>query len=194
MTPLKDTTASGPAVTARLDVDVSRAGGAWEGDAEEIATRVAQVVFEHHADFENEDAGGVAGLNILLADDAFVQTLNRKFRGRDTPTNVLSFPHGPGQTERLLGAARPLGDIALACETLGSEAKTQGKTFNDHLAHLVVHGVLHLLGYDHEIEAEALAMEACERAILARLGIADPYEEKVSRDEGVDQGTREGGQ
>ena len=122
--------------------------------------------------------GGITELSVLLADDAFVQTLNRKFRGKDKPTNVLSFPHGAGQADVLVEEARPLGDIALAHETLQREAKAQAKAFNDHLAHLVAHGVLHLLGYDHETEAEATEMEARERTILSRFNIADPYEER----------------
>lgn len=112
---------------------------------------------------------GAAGeVSLLLADDAAVRALNRDFRGKDRPTNVLSFP--PGE-----GARGFLGDIALAAETVLTEAKNQGKTPEHHAAHLAVHGFLHLLGYDHEIESEAEAMEARERAILAELGIADPY-------------------
>jgi len=116
--------------------------------------------------------GTVAGaVTILLADDATVRDLNARFRGKDRPTNVLSFPAAP-----MPGVARePLGDIVLAYGTCASEAEAQTKSLADHLRHLVVHGVLHLLGRDHENDAEAEAMEAEEREILAGLGVADPY-------------------
>ena len=113
--------------------------------------------------------GAVEGeVVVLLTDDAVVQDLNARFRGKDSPTNVLSFPAAEG-----VGDA--LGDIALASGVCRAEALAQGKTLADHLSHLVVHGVLHLLGRDHEEDAEAEAMEAEERTILASLGVADPY-------------------
>ena len=105
---------------------------------------------------------------ILLTDDAAVQDLNGRFRDRDRPTNVLSFPAAES-------AAPHLGDLVLAFGVCAAEAEAQGKTLSDHLSHLTVHGVLHLLGRDHEAEAEAEAMEAEERTILASLGVADPY-------------------
>jgi probable rRNA maturation factor len=106
-------------------------------------------------------------LTLALADDGRVRALNARDRGKDKPTNVLSYPSG----ERDF-----LGDVVLARQTVWREAKSQGKTVADHLAHLVVHGTLHLLGYDHETsEADAERMEALERRILAKLGIADPY-------------------
>lgn len=113
--------------------------------------------------------GGTAGaVVVLLTDDAAVRDLNARFRGRDRPTNVLSFPAPE--------TARPhLGDLVLAYGVCAAEAAEQGKTLADHLSHLVVHGVLHLLGRDHEDEAEAEAMEAEERTLLATLGVADPY-------------------
>jgi probable rRNA maturation factor len=105
---------------------------------------------------------------VLLTDDETVRDLNARFRDRDRPTNVLSFPAAE--------TARPhLGDLVLAYGVCAGEAEAQGKALADHLSHLVVHGVLHLLGRDHEIEAEAEAMEAVEREILSGLGIADPY-------------------
>jgi probable rRNA maturation factor len=105
---------------------------------------------------------------VLLADDARLQALNAQFRGKDSPTNVLSFG-APA------GGAGPLGDIALAYGVCAREAAEQGKSLAAHLQHLTTHGVLHLIGYDHEDAAEAEAMEAKERAILAGLGLADPY-------------------
>ena len=108
---------------------------------------------------------------MLLADDARLRDLNRAFRGKDQPTNVLSFPAPPH-----MGM---LGDVALAFETCAREAQEQGKSFRDHAAHLILHGVLHLHGLDHEHgEAEAERMEALERRILAEIGIADPYKER----------------
>lgn len=112
------------------------------------------------------------GVVVLLTDDATVRDLNARFRNRDQPTNVLSFP---AAEMSLPGEAPPLGDIVLAFGVCAAEAEAQGKTLADHLAHLTVHGVLHLLGRDHEDEAEAEAMEAEERSILATLGVADPY-------------------
>jgi probable rRNA maturation factor len=106
-------------------------------------------------------------LTVALADDRRMRALNARDRKKDKPTNVLSYPSG----ERDF-----LGDVVLARQTVWREAKSQGKTAADHLAHLVVHGTLHLLGYDHETsEADAERMEALERRILAKLGIADPY-------------------
>ena len=106
---------------------------------------------------------------VLLADDAHVRDINARFRDKDRPTNVLSFP-APDS------AAPHLGDLILAYGVCAEEAKAQGKTLADHLAHLTVHGVLHLLGRDHEDDAEAEEMEAEEREILAALGVADPYQ------------------
>ena len=108
---------------------------------------------------------------ILLTDDETVRDLNDRFRGKDRPTNVLSFP-----AAKFPGAdPQPLGDIVLAYGVCAAEAEEQGKTLRSHLTHLVVHGVLHLVGRDHEDDAEAEAMEGEERAVLASLGISDPY-------------------
>ena len=117
--------------------------------------------------------GDVVGdLVVLLTDNGAVQLLNAEFRDRDRPTNVLSFP---GAEMIMPGAPVHLGDIVLAFGVCRDEAAQQGKTLTDHLTHLVVHGVLHVLGRDHEDEAQAEAMEAEERTLLASLGVADPY-------------------
>ena len=105
---------------------------------------------------------------VLLAADEAVQDLNQRFRDKDRPTNVLSFPAAES-------AFPHLGDVVLGYAYCAAEAETQGKTLSDHLSHLVVHGVLHLLGRDHEDDAEAEEMEAEERDILAQIGVADPY-------------------
>ena len=113
--------------------------------------------------------GAVAGdVVVLLTDDATVRDLNARFRDKDRPTNVLSFPAAAS-------AAPHLGDLVLAFGVCAAEAQAQGKTLADHLSHLTVHGVLHLLGRDHEADGEAEEMEAEERSILASLGVADPY-------------------
>lgn len=110
----------------------------------------------------------VGGVTVLLTDDASVRELNARFRGKDQPTNVLSFPSTTNPEAHL-------GDIALAYETSAREAAEQGTALAAHLSHLVVHGVLHLLGHDHEEDGPAEAMEALERRLLAGLGVADPY-------------------
>ena len=125
---------------------------------------------------------GTGGLevSVLLADDAAIHALNRTWRGKDRPTNVLSFPAGQPPAGFPPDLAWPLGDLALAFETCAAEAATEGKTLAQHLAHLVVHGTLHLLGHDHETPAEAEAMEALERRILASLGVPDPYRPEIA--------------
>ena len=107
-------------------------------------------------------------LSLAFVNDAVIQSLNRDYRGKDKPTNVLSFP--------MDGAL--LGDIVLAWETIASEAKQQNKNLQDHLAHLIVHGFLHVLGYDHVDEGQAHAMEKLEIRALAQMGIDNPYEIK----------------
>lgn len=134
---------------------------AWTAAA---ADAEARVVAAARATLDGVDGEVV----VLLTDDATVRDLNARFRAKDRPTNVLSFPAPE--------TARPhLGDLVLALGVCVAEAAEQGKTVGDHLSHLVVHGVLHLLGHDHEDETEAEAMEARERVVLATLGVADPY-------------------
>lgn len=122
-------------------------------------------------------------VSIILTDDAGIQALNREYRGKDKPTNVLSFPQiedwsaAPSATEER--SALPvliLGDIVMARETIAREALEQNKSFEDHAVHMLVHSILHLLGYDHEIESEAEAMEALEIEILRGFGIKNPYQ------------------
>ena len=114
-------------------------------------------------------------LAVVLTDDSAIRTLNRVWRGKDEPTNVLSFP----ATQPRPGAPVLLGDIVIAYETTAREAVAEGKPFNHHLAHLAVHGFLHLAGYDHEADEEAEAMERLEIAVLARLKVPNPY---IARD------------
>lgn len=131
----------------------------------EAVANVASIVERAASAALGDTAGDVV---ILLADDVHVQQINGQFRDKDRPTNVLSFP-APDS------ALPHLGDLILAYGVCAAEAAEQGKSLSDHLSHLTIHGVLHLLGHDHEIDNEAEAMEAEERRLLARLGIADPY-------------------
>src|SRR3982075_3615827 len=122
---------------------------------------------------------GEAELAAMLTDDAGIRTLNSTWRGLDKPTNVLSFPAlQPTGASGPDDAPRMLGDIAIAYETTRKEADDEQKPFDHHLSHLAVHGFLHLIGYDHEKDDDAEAMEALEQEILAQLGIPDPYADR----------------
>lgn len=116
-----------------------------------------------------QDAPPGGNVVVLLADDATVRDLNHRFRGKDAATNVLSFPAPPNPEELL-------GDVALAFGVCAREAAEQGKPLSRHLQHLVAHGVLHLLGYDHMSDDEAELMEGLERVVLAGIGVPDPYQ------------------
>lgn len=119
---------------------------------------------------------GVVELSIVLADDETVRGLNRDWRGKDQPTNVLSFAALDDEDAPIVeGAPLLLGDVILAFETCAAEAAEQDKPLADHFSHLVVHGVLHLLGYDHMDDDEAEEMESLETTLLAALGVPDPY-------------------
>jgi probable rRNA maturation factor len=119
--------------------------------------------------------GAPAILGLILTDDSEQRRLNRTYRGTDAPTNVLAFALSDPATPAPAGSPVLLGDVVLAFETIEREAAGQNKKLADHLAHLTVHGVLHLLGFDHQNEAEAAAMEAREVEILKIVGVADPY-------------------
>ena len=121
---------------------------------------------------------GVAGeLVIRIVDEAESASLNERYRGRQGPTNVLAFPAG----ETIVPGPEPvpLGDIVICGPVVAREAELQGKPLRDHWAHILIHGCLHLGGYDHELDAEAERMESRERALLAELGIADPYRDEA---------------
>ncbi len=113
-----------------------------------------------------------AEMTVHLVDDAGIRELNRRWRSKDAPTNVLSFPAAPGAK---ISQARLLGDVFVALQTVEREAAAEGSPLADHFRHLVLHGFLHLIGFDHETPSEAEAMEALETRALARLGVADPY-------------------
>jgi probable rRNA maturation factor len=143
----------------------------WQAEA--AAEAIVLRAIEAAAAAIETDTGG-AELAVMLTDDDHIRTLNASFRGFDKPTNVLSFP-APQPAHAGDGVPRTLGDIAIAYQTVRREADDEGKPFAHHLSHLAVHGFLHLVGYDHDNDQDAEAMEAAERAILARLGIPDPY-------------------
>ena len=127
----------------------------------------------------NSGAGPLA-ISLVLSDDSRVEALNAQWRGQQRPTNVLSFPAGTSGFPLPPNEPRPLGDVIVAVETVCREAEAEGKPIVDHLAHLVVHGTLHLLGHDHTDTREAEQMEALERHVLAGLGVPDPYAEVTS--------------
>jgi len=152
-----------------VEIDLSVEAGDWPSEAELLALAERAVA----ACLAELDVAGESELSLLFTDDAHVRTLNAEWRGQDKPTNVLSFPAfdaAPGDA-----LAPLLGDIVIAFETVKSEAALEEKPFEHHLTHLVVHGLLHLMGYDHEADDEAELMEGLERSILGRLAIPDPY-------------------
>jgi probable rRNA maturation factor len=149
-----------------VTIEIATQSTAWEKlpGAEAMVRRAVEAALRDQQIVEGE-------IGIALADDARMRSLNKSFRGTDKATNVLAFP-----APKLRGdGSRPLGDIVLAYETLAREAENEGKSAEHHLMHLAVHGTLHLLGFDHDDEVDAEMMEARERAILATLGIPDPY-------------------
>jgi probable rRNA maturation factor len=149
-------------------IDIALESALWERlpQRETIIAHAAEAAAAEVALREGDEVG------VTLTDDAAIAKLNWRWRNKAKATNVLSFPAPPSPVS---GAPRFLGDIVLAFETVESEARDEGKPIEAHLAHLLVHGLLHLLGYDHETDAEAELMEGLESRILAGLGIADPY-------------------
>ena len=164
------------ALPAPPETEVLIVAECWaaEADAEAIVHRAIETA----AAFVDADTGD-AELAVMLTDDAGIRALNKSWRGQDKPTNVLSFPAlQPTGAPSPDDAPRMLGDIAIAYETMRREADDEQKPFDHHLSHLAVHGFLHLVGYDHGNDADAEAMENLERAILAQLGIPDPYADR----------------
>ncbi len=158
--------ASQQAPAGAFEVEIVEDDGDWsrvEG-LDGLIHSAAGAAFERAAEGHQ-----TAIVSLALSSDAIVAELNERFRGKAKPTNVLSFPAGDG------GLDGQLGDIIIALETVEREAQEQGISVQHHLQHLVVHGVLHLLGYDHETTADAERMEALEIEILSKLGIANPY-------------------
>ncbi|TGQ65030.1 MAG: rRNA maturation RNase YbeY [Mesorhizobium sp.] len=164
-----DTLSGDGSLPVPVDIDISVEAGDWS-DEPTLARLVDRAV---SATFAETGVAGHSELSVVFSDDAHIRTLNAGWRGKDKPTNVLSFPAFPSAK----GGPLPpmLGDIVLAAETVAREAALEDKPLGNHISHLVIHGLLHLLGHDHETDAEAEEMEAIERAALARLAIPDPY-------------------
>ncbi len=166
--------------------DLTIEEGSWaslKDVLQETTDKIIQTCLEHlgpSLDLDTSDFSTSVEISFLFTSDADIRLLNRDYRGKDKATNVLSFPDTPISQAELLDSARfceplTLGDIAFAEETIRREAEEQHKSVTDHLTHLTVHGFLHLMGYDHEEEKEAIRMEALEIDILGKLGIDNPY-------------------
>jgi probable rRNA maturation factor len=156
-----------------LQLEIVSDGGTWPSRVAERAGAIAAAIVA-----ELGQATETSVATVVIANDARVKALNLQFRGKDAPTNVLSFPAADDIAEP--DTQTYLGDIILAEETVLREAADQSKTAEAHTIHLIVHGILHLLGYDHEADDAADEMEALEVRILGRLSIADPYMEELS--------------
>jgi probable rRNA maturation factor len=167
----QDAAAGGPAEKPQIDLTVE--AGSW-GDSDELAVLAETAISTALKTGSLQTVPG-SEISLLLTNDAAIRKLNNEWRDKDKPTNVLSFP-GSDPDGDVYGPM--LGDIALAHETVKREAVEMGIEFADHFTHLVVHGVLHLFDYDHQVEDEAEAMEELERVILAELNIADPYQDR----------------
>ena len=163
------------AATLALEVTVATEG--WReavAAPEDVVARAAHAAYMAAA----SDIGRFSEATVVLTDDAEVRTLNRDYREKDCVTNVLAFPGFDADDIVRLPANAPLflGDVVIAFETATAEARAEDKTAADHLIHLVVHGMLHLLGHDHETDNTATIMERLEVHVLGQLGVADPYE------------------
>lgn len=179
-----------PSIEAGLGLRIDIiAGPNWPSSLEPVIQNAVKLAFSKAATEILDDIPPLLwDVAIALTGDAEIQTLNREWRDKDKPTNVLSFPSGAldaiedtvhsSATQNpihLDGMEHSLGDIALAWETVTREAEEEGKTLEDHAQHLAVHGLLHILGFDHETMEEAEEMEALEVEILAELGVSNPY-------------------
>lgn len=151
-----------------LELDIEAGSWSEAPGLDELARRAAEATIKAVP----EVVPGPVAATLLLTGDREVAELNRQWRGQDKPTNVLSFP---ASLPAIPGEPRQLGDIALAYETVAREAAAENKSLAHHTAHLVVHGMLHLLGRDHATDQEADAMESIEIAALASIGVANPY-------------------
>jgi probable rRNA maturation factor len=163
-------------IAARIDVIVETGDARWRDDSGLDAE--ALVVRAIGAALSAVGTAGPAEVSVRLTDDAEIRVLNRTWRGRDAATNVLAFALDEAPSPSM--PVRALGDVVIAWETCAAEARAAGRPVGDHLAHLAVHGALHLVGFDHEEDYEADAMEAIETAVLAGLGIADPYADSAA--------------
>lgn len=172
------------------EIDIAISCSRWDAALEDAAGLCRRAVFAAFDEARSGKPGGLpvaAGrpieVSIVLTDDTEIAGLNLRYRNRDGATNVLSFStlpaeDGPAGPVGPVGPPILLGDVVLAFETIAAEADDQGKTLADHFSHLVIHGILHLLGHDHADEAEARIMEQLEIRALGVLGMADPYAEE----------------
>lgn len=161
---------------SEIEIQISVEAGPWpdEKTLSSMSERVIGTAARHLAREEGQPLPQAApDLSLLFTDDASIRSINAEWRGQDKPTNVLSFPAFPVQPGDMPGPM--LGDIILAHETVAREAAEMGKPFEEHLTHLLVHGFLHLFGYDHMETDEAEEMEGLETRILSELGLSDPY-------------------
>ncbi|MCB1650967.1 MAG: rRNA maturation RNase YbeY [Alphaproteobacteria bacterium] len=154
-----------------IETDITIACSKWSKKTEDLAKKTLETALK-------ELNTGIQHIEIslLLTDDAHVQALNRDYRGKDKPTNVLSFPQFTPEELQNEKDFVPLGDIIIAYETIEREAKEQGKSLEDHTTHMLIHSLLHLLGHDHIEDKDAQKMEALEISILQKIGIKNPYE------------------
>ena len=165
-----------------IEVDISIPDPSWESacpDCEEIVGKAINAVIAHSPVAKKLITSGVdPEISVVLANDDLIQTLNREYRDKDKPTNVLSFAMLDGDDGWKMpdySGPCPLGDLVLAFETVERESAAEGKSFTDHFTHLIIHGMLHLLGYDHVEDKEAEIMESLEIQILKTLSIKNPY-------------------
>lgn len=179
---------SSPETFKNLTIDIAVENTAWQDcftangtqDWQEVIYRAACAAYRAGRAFYPELGGAQqASVSILCTDDAQIHVLNRDYRNKDKPTNVLSFPQLSEEMNIHPEMPVLLGDIVLALETLQREAETQQKPLVAHVTHLVVHGMLHLLGYDHENDEDAAEMEKLESDILSDLGYDNPYNNTV---------------
>lgn len=167
-----------------LELDVTVEAAEW-GDEDALVAPCRSAVAAVLAAARVAEPVSIA---ILLTDDDAIREINQEWRDQDKPTNVLSFPTPPIPGHP---GPRPLGDVVLARETIAREAAAEGKSFADHLAHLLVHGTLHCLGYDHDTDEAAARMEAMEVAALASIGICDPYRDETHEESAGADAARE---
>ncbi len=156
-------------MTGKLEIDVTLVSPQWRETLPNIEKIVCRAV--EHA-WASVDVTADGEVSLLMSDDAAIRSLNRDHRGKDQPTNVLAFPMGEPISP---GGPIHLGDVVLACETVAREAARDVKTLEAHISHLTVHGLLHLLGHDHQNADQASAMEGIEITVLAELGYPNPY-------------------
>lgn len=167
--------AASSSVPAKSDVSVDVRDAGWRNVKFDVVGLCRSATAEAIVSARGMNCDGE--ISIVLADDTFIRELNRTWRNIDAPTNVLAFPCSSGVGGA--GAERLLGDVIVAFQTTEREAVQLHLSLEHHFAHLIIHGILHLLGYDHIDDSDAAIMEKLEAESLARLGIGDPYEEKV---------------